>query len=64
MKNGTLHLQNLKHEKDGKGKSMPSGDACATVVCSGIFWKVFEFLWFMFLCVPMASLGRVYVFCY
>ena len=47
-----------------KGKSMPSGDAAAATVCTGLYFYVFQFPWYMLICVPLASLGRVYVHCH
>ena len=52
-------MRKLEH-----GKSMPSGDACAAAVCGGMYWHLFGFPWFMIVCVPFASLGRVYVHCH
>ena len=43
---------------------MPSGDAWAAAYFTGAYWLIFNFPYLMFLCIPLSSLGRVYVHCH
>ena len=46
------------------GKSMPSGDAAAAAFLMGIYLYLFGTVWPLLICLPLVSLGRVYVHCH
>lgn len=49
---------------EGSQKSMPSGDAAACAFICSAYWYLFGNKWFVIICLPFVSLGRVYVHCH
>ena len=47
-----------------KGKSMPSGDSFAAVYLTAIYLWVYGNPWPLIICMPMVSIGRVFVHCH
>lgn len=53
------NMRDLEH-----GKSMPSGDAAACAFFCGIYWYIFGVHWYMYIALPLTSLGRVFTQCH
>merc|ERR1719223_1862809 len=54
---------NMRDRENGN-PSFPSGDAAACAFFCGAYLYVFSTPWFMIICLPLCSLGRVYVHCH
>jgi membrane-associated phospholipid phosphatase len=57
--NRILNMRKLEH-----GKAMPSGDTLACAFFCVFYYHVFGAHWAIFVMIPLAALGRVYVHCH
>ena len=54
---------NMRDRENGN-PSFPSGDAAACAYFCSVYLYVFSTPWFLVICLPLCSLGRVYVHCH